>query len=128
MRFWPWKARPPETRESYGNIVASALFDHAVGSIGAPQPSETSAVVACSRLWSAAASTFAVTPDDGPLTAVLPEIGWRLAQHGAYAARLDGGQLSTLTNSADCRPAGTRSRGPTATGRCARWCHRTPFC
>ena len=90
---WPWG--PPELRESYGNIIQTALYDHALGSIGKPQPQETSAVIASCRMWSAAASSFAVTPA-GPLTAVLPEIGWRLAQHGAYAARLDGGQLLTV--------------------------------
>ena len=83
----------PEIREkSYADIVQSSLFDHAVGSPGKPRPEETSAVVASCRLWSAAASTFTVSPD-GPLTDVLPEIGWRLGQFGWYGARLEAGQL-----------------------------------
>ena len=93
---WPWK-RPSEVRETYTNIIETALYDHALGSIGAPMPQETSAVVAACRLWSSAASSFVVTPDDGPLSDELPEIGWRLARYGAYAARLeDGRQLSTV--------------------------------
>ena len=91
---WPWR-RPEIRSSSYTDVIQTALYDHALGGIGKPQPQETSTVVACASLWSAAASTFAVTPD-GPLTAVLPEIGWRLAQHGAYAARLDAGQLQTV--------------------------------
>ena len=90
---WPWKR--PELRESYGDIVASALHDVALGSPGKPQPSETSTVLACCRMWSAAASTFAVSPA-GPLTDVLPSIGWRLGRFGFYAARLEGGQLLTV--------------------------------
>ena len=90
---WPWKR--PELRESYGSIVASALHDAALGSVGKPQPSDTSTVIACCRLWSAAASTFAVSPD-GPLTDALPSIGWRLGRFGWYGARLDGEKLSTV--------------------------------
>ena len=51
-----------------------------------------SPVAACE---SAAASTFHVSPD-GPLTDVLPSIGWRLGRFGFYAARLEGGQLHTV--------------------------------
>ena len=92
---WPWTRRP-EVRESYTNIIESALYDHALGSIGKPQPQETSTVLACCRLWSAAASSFAVEPAGGPLPDVLPSLGWRLARFGFYAARLEGGQLHTV--------------------------------
>ena len=92
---WPW-ARPPEVRESYTDVIQTALYDHALGSIGKPQPQDTSAAVACCRLWSAAASSFAVEPADGPLTDVLPTLGWRLGRFGWFGARLDGGQLSTI--------------------------------
>ena len=92
---WPW-ARPPELRESYTDVIQTALYDHALGSMGKPQPQETSTVLACCRLWSAAASSFVVEPADGPLSDVLPEIGWRLARFGWYGARLDGGRLLTV--------------------------------
>ena len=62
---WPW-TRPLEVRESYTNIIETALHDAALGSIGKPQPQETSTVLACCRLWSAAASSFDVSPS-GPL-------------------------------------------------------------
>ena len=91
---WPW-TRPLEVRESYTEIVGAALYDAALGSLGTPQPQETSTVLACCRLWSAAASTFTVTPD-GSLADVLPSIGWRLGRAGWYGARLDGGQLQTV--------------------------------
>ena len=91
---WPW-TRAPEIRESYTHVIETALIAAAAGSAGTPQPQETSTVIACCRLWSAAASSFTVTPD-GPLTAVLPEIGWRLARSGYFAARLDDGQLETV--------------------------------
>ena len=92
---WPW-TRAPEVRESsYTNIIQTALTDHALGSIGKLQPQETSAVLACCRLWSAAASSFAVEPA-GPLLDVLPDIGWRLGRFGWYGARLEGGQLLTV--------------------------------
>ena len=92
---WPW-TRPPEVRESYTNIIQTALTDHASGSIGKPQPQETSTVLSCCRLWSAAASSFAVTPAESPLLDVLPSLGWRLARFGWYGARLEGGQLHTV--------------------------------
>ena len=86
----------PEIREkSYADVIQTALYDAALGSIGKPRPEETSPVVASCRLWSAAASTFTVSPD-GPLTDVLPEIGWRLGMFGWYGARLDGGQFETV--------------------------------
>ena len=91
---WPWKR--PEVRESYGDVIASALYDHALGSIGKPQPSETSTALACCRLWSAAASSFAVTPAGGPLPDILASLGWRLGRHGWYGARLESGQLHTV--------------------------------
>ena len=91
---WPW-TRPPEIRESYTDIIQTALYDAAVGSIGKPQPQETSTVLACCRLWSAAASSFTVTPD-GSLADALPSIGWRLGRAGWYGATLDGGQLQTV--------------------------------
>ena len=69
------------------------MYDHALGSIGKPQPQETSTVLACCRLWSAAASSFAVEPAGGPLPDVLPSIGWRLGRFGWYGARLEAGQL-----------------------------------
>ena len=67
-----WWTRTPEVRESYTNTIQTALYDHALGSIGKPQPQETSTVLACCRLWSAAASSFAVEPAGGPLPDVLP--------------------------------------------------------
>ena len=91
---WPW-ARPLEVRESYTNAIQAAQYDAALGSLGKPQPQETSAVLACCRLWSAAASSFAVTPA-GPLPDVLPSIGWRLGRFGWYGARLDGGHLHSV--------------------------------
>ena len=91
---WPW-SRPLELRESYTNVIQTALYDAALGSVGKPQPQETSAALACCRLWSAAASSFAVTPA-GPLADVLPTLGWRLGMFGYFAARLDGGQLQTI--------------------------------
>ena len=90
---WPWSR--PETREAYADVIQTALYDAALGSIGKPRPEETSAAIAGCRLWSAATSSFAVEPD-GPLTDVLPEIGWRLGQFGWYGARLDGGQFETV--------------------------------
>ena len=92
---WPW-TRPPEVRESYTNIIQTALTDHAAGSIGKPQPQETSTALACCRLWSAAASSFAVTPAGGPLPDVLASLGWRLGRHGSYGAQLENGQLLTV--------------------------------
>ena len=92
---WPWP-RPPEIRESYTNVIQTAIFDHALGSVGKPQPQETSTVLACCRLWSAAASSFAVEPAGGLLLDVLPSLGWRLARFGWYGARLDGGELLTV--------------------------------
>ena len=91
---WPWE-RPPEIRESYTNVIEAALYDHAVGSVGKPQASETSTVQACFRLWSAAASSFDVSPD-GPLLDVLPTLGWRLARFGWYGAWVEGGHLLTV--------------------------------
>ena len=88
----PWWRKRPELRESYTDIIQTALHDAALGSVGKPQPQDTSTVLACCRLWSAAASTFAVSPD-GPLTPVLPEVGWRLGRFGWYGARLDGEHL-----------------------------------
>ena len=90
---WPWSR--PETREAYADVIQTALYDAALGRPGKPQPQETSTVVASCRLWSAAASTFTVSPD-GPLTDVLPEIGWRLGMFGWYGARLEGGELQTI--------------------------------
>ena len=90
---WPW--RGPEVREHYTDVIQTALYDHALGSIGKPQPQETSAAIACCRLWSAAASSFAVEPA-GPLLDVLPSLGWRLGRFGWYGARLEGGQLETI--------------------------------
>ena len=92
---WPW-AGPPEVRESYTNVIQAAQYEDAVGSIGKPQPQDTSTVLACCRLWSAAASSFAVEPAGGPLLDVLASLGWRLGRFGWYGARLDGGQLQTV--------------------------------
>ena len=83
---WPWSR--PEVRESYTNVTQAALYNAALGSVGKPQPQETSTVLACCRLWSAAASSFAVEPA-GPLADVLAEIGWRLGRFGWYGARLE---------------------------------------
>ena len=91
---WPW-TRPPEVRESYADVIQTALYDHALGSVGRPEPQETSTVLACCRLYSAAASSFAVTPD-GPLADVLPSIGWRLGMFGYFAARLEDEKLHTV--------------------------------
>ena len=91
---WPW-TRPPEIRESYTNIIQTAQYDAALDNIGKPQPQDTSAVLACCRLWSAAASAFVVTPA-GPLPDVLPTLGWRLGRFGWYGALLKGGQLQTI--------------------------------
>ena len=91
---WPW-SRPEIRSSSYTDVIQTALFDHALGSVGKPQPQDTSTVLACCRLWSAAASSFAVTPD-GSLADVLPSLGWRLGRYGWYGARLDGGQLQTV--------------------------------
>ena len=91
---WPW-TRPPEVRESYADVIQTALYDHALGSVGRPEPQETSTVLACCRLWSAAASSFAVEPNS-PMTEVLPEIGWRLGRFGWYGARLEGGELQMV--------------------------------
>ena len=90
---WPWSR--PEIRSTYTDVIQTALYDHALGSVGKPQPQETSAAVACCRLWSAAASSFAVEPA-GPLTDVLPSVGWRLGRFGWFGARLDGGQFETV--------------------------------
>ena len=95
MRFWPW-TRPPETRESYTDVIQTALYDAALGSMGKPQPQDTSTVLACCRLWSAASSSFDVSPADGPLTEILPEIGWRLARFGWYGARIEGVLFHTI--------------------------------
>ena len=91
---WPW-ARPPELRESYTNVIQSALYDAALGSLGKPQPQETSTVLACCRLWSAASASF-VVESSSPMTEVLPEIGWRLGRHGWFGARLEREQLLTV--------------------------------
>ena len=91
---WPW-ARTPEIRESYTDVIQTALYDAALGSLGKPQPQETSPAIACCRLWSAAAAAFAVEPG-GPLPDVLAEIGWRLGRLGWFGARLDGGRLLTV--------------------------------
>ena len=47
---WPWTTRPPEIRESYTDVIQTALYDHAVGSLGKPPPQETTTVLACCRL------------------------------------------------------------------------------
>ena len=91
---WPW-TRPPEIRESYTDVIQTALYDHALGSLGKPPPQETSAVLAGCRLWSAATSSFAVTPAN-PLAAVLATLGWKLAMYGWFGARLEGGELFTV--------------------------------
>ena len=91
MRWW-W-SRPEIRSSSYTDVIQTALYDHALGSIGKPQPQETSTVLACCRLWSAAASSFAVEPAGGPLLDVLASLGWRLGRFGWYGARLDGGRL-----------------------------------
>ena len=91
---WPW-ARSPEFRETYTDVIQTALYDHALGSIGKPQPQETSTVLACCRLYSAATSSFVVEPA-GPLSDVLPDLGWRLAQYGWYGARLTDAQLHSV--------------------------------
>ena len=105
---------------TYTNIIQTALYDHALGSIGKPQPQETSTVLACCRLWSAAASSFAVEPAGGPLADVLAysrlEARYDSAgsAHGSKAAA-----FLPLTDTADCRAAGTRLRQPATNGRCA---------
>ena len=91
---WPW-TRPPETRETYTTTIQAALYDAAIGSHGRPMPQETSAAIACCRLWSAAAAAFAVSPD-GPLPDVLPIVGWRLGRYGWYGGRVEGGELHTV--------------------------------
>ena len=91
---WPW-SRPEIRSSSYTDVIQTALYDHALGSVGTPQPQETSTVLACCRLWSAAASSFAVEPA-GPLTDVLPTLGWRLGRFGWYGARLAAGELQTV--------------------------------
>ena len=92
---WPWSSRPEIRESSYADVIQTALFDAALGSIGKPQPQETSAALACCRLWSASASSFDVSPA-GPLTDVLPTLGWRLGRFGWYGARLEGGELQTI--------------------------------
>ena len=89
---WPWPRSRPEVRESYTDVIQTALYDAALGSVGKPQPQETSAALACCRLWSATTSAFAVEPA-GPLVDVLPTLGWRLGRVGWFAARLEGGRL-----------------------------------
>ena len=92
---WPWSSRPEIRESSYADVIQTALFDAALGSIGKPMPQDTSAALACCRLWSAAASSFDVSPA-GPLPDVLPTLGWRLGRFGWYGARLEGGQLQTI--------------------------------
>ena len=92
---WPW-SRPEIRSSSYTDVIQTALYDHALGSLGKPQPQETSTVLACCRLWSAAASSFAVEPAGGLLPDVLASLGWRLARAGWFGARLEGGQLQTV--------------------------------
>ena len=91
---WPW-SRPEIRSSTYTDVIQTAQYDAALGSLGKPQPQDTSAAVACCRLWSAAASSFAVEPA-GPLTDVLPTLGWRLGRFGWFGARLDGGQFETV--------------------------------
>ena len=91
---WPW-SRPEIRSSTYTDVIQTALYDAALGSVGKPQPSETSAAVACCRLWSAAAASFAVEPAE-PLADVLAEIGWRLGRLGWYGGRLEGGELFTV--------------------------------
>ena len=117
---WPW-TRPLEVRESYTNTIQTALYDHALGSIGKPQPQETSAVLACCRLWSAAASSFAVEPAGGPLPDVLPLSGGGSVGSAGTAHCSKPGSSLPLTDSADCRAAGSRSRQIVTIGRRARW-------
>ena len=96
MKFWPW-TRTPEVRESsYTNVIQAAQYENALGSVGKPSPEATSTVLACCRLWSAAASSFAVEPAGGPLADVLPTLGWRLGRFGWYGALLEAGQLLTV--------------------------------
>ena len=92
---WPW-SRPEIRSSTYTDVIQSTLYDAALGSLGKPQPQETSAVLACCRLWSAAASSFAVTPAGGPLPDVLAALGWRLGRFGYFAARLEGTQFHTV--------------------------------
>ena len=113
---WPWSR--PEIRESYTNVIQTALYDAALGSPGKPQPQETSAVLACCRLWSAAASSFAVEPAS-PLPDVLASVGWRLGQFGWYAARLEGGQFETVDQFRRL-PGGWYATETTRDGRTAR--------
>ena len=91
---WPW-TRSPEVRESYTDVIQTALYDHVLGGGGKPPPQETSAVLASCRLWSATTSMFAVTPAN-PLAAVLATLGWKLAMYGWFGARLEGGELFTV--------------------------------
>ena len=91
---WPW-SRPEVRESSYADVIQTALYDAALGSVGKPQPQETSTALACCRLWSAAASSFAVTPA-GPLADVLASVGWRLGRYGWFAARLEVGQFETV--------------------------------
>ena len=95
MRWPPW-ARPEIRSNTYTDVIQSALYDHALGSIGKPQPQDTSTVIACCRLWSAATSSFDVSPDDGPLKEILPTLGWRLGRFGWFGARLEGDELFTV--------------------------------
>ena len=92
---WPW-SRPEIRSSSYADVIQSSLFDAALGSPGKPQPQETSTVLACCRLWSAAASSFTVEPAGGLLLDELASVGWRLGRYGWYGARLEGGQFETV--------------------------------
>ena len=91
---WPW-SRPEIRSSTYTDVIQTALYDAALGSVGKPMPQETSAAVACCRLWSAAAASFAVEPAE-PLADVLPTLGWRLGRFGWYGARLEEEQLHSV--------------------------------